>query len=71
MVYIIDRIFNKIVIFLYPFCFWCVFRQKQRYSEGINTMSKETVQKFYELLVNFAAFAEKLKNIAAGKEFDK
>ena len=34
-------------------------------------MSKENIQKFYELLVNFAAVAEKLKNIAAGKEFDK
>ena len=32
------------------------------------TMSKENVQKFYELLMNDTAVADELKNIAAGKD---
>ena len=33
-------------------------------------MSKENVQKFYELLMNDTAVAEELKNITAGKDID-
>ena len=39
--------------------------------ERKNNMSKENVQKFYELLINDTAVAEELKNIAAGKDVDE